>query len=272
VLFKVPGNLLLLGEFAVTLEGGLGIACAVDRFVTLEVKKGGKLKIESSHSNDLILYTLNHLFKELPTLEIKVDSSPLFKENGDKMGLGSSAAVVSGLTFACLEGISKEKAFPIALEIHRAFQGGRGSGYDVAASLFGITNEAESSKTSFVTPLSAGLFIGGKHPTYTPNLSLPRLGLVSGKKPVSTKEMLIKFEAFQEKETFLKESNDIVKNFLKTRDLKKAFQEGKKLHETLHKALQIETDFKELDAVLEKGFIGKPLGSGYELGAFLLFS
>ena len=30
---KVPGNLLLAGEYAVLVEGGLGLACAVEPYV-----------------------------------------------------------------------------------------------------------------------------------------------------------------------------------------------------------------------------------------------
>lgn len=163
---KIPGNLLLLGEFAVTLEGGLGIASTVDKFVSIEVKTAKKLTIHSSHSETLILFTLDQLFLKRPSLEIFVDSSALFKPNGDKMGLGSSAAVVAGLTLA-LTGLKREDAYLKAIEIHRAFQGGRGSGYDVAASLFGAISDSTSK------PLTSGLFIGGKVPTYTPVYHFP---------------------------------------------------------------------------------------------------
>jgi phosphomevalonate kinase len=77
------------------------------------------------------------------TLSIDIDSRAGF-DAGNKLGLGTSAAICATLTGALLKQCgsptrlrsphpSANDVFPLALAAHRAAQGGRGSGVDVAA-------------------------------------------------------------------------------------------------------------------------------------------
>lgn len=85
---------------------------------------------------------------ELPTsLEpttITIDTSRFFDpETGRKLGFGSSGAAVVLLTAALLQltGVdplqNRNTLLSVAVRAHRAFQGGKGSGYDVACSTMG---------------------------------------------------------------------------------------------------------------------------------------
>jgi phosphomevalonate kinase len=175
MLLTVPGNLLLLGEYAVTEEGGLGLALAVDRRVSLELEPSSALVVEGrwgggtahwtreSAGRSPLITAIVETWREQvysrgvgapgagatrmpdsrePGARIVVDSSAFFTA-GRKSGFGSSAAVTVALTCALLHlsGFSGSQlircAARIALLAHRRAQGGRGSGYDVYASLYG---------------------------------------------------------------------------------------------------------------------------------------
>jgi phosphomevalonate kinase len=74
-----------------------------------------------------------------PSLALVVDTQELCNApTGLKLGLGSSAAVSVALTAALQQfAAGHGDAGTIAMEAHHRFQGGRGSGVDVAASLHG---------------------------------------------------------------------------------------------------------------------------------------
>jgi phosphomevalonate kinase len=103
-----------------------------------------------------------------------VDSSAFF-EGADKLGLGSSAAVLCAwagafVSFAKKQGRTlPEPTLPDLIGLHRAFQGGRGSGLDVAAAFTGgaITFRLEAGGTPQVGSVRlpnsvgfAGIFAG----------------------------------------------------------------------------------------------------------------
>ncbi|HEX7718969.1 MAG TPA: hypothetical protein VF389_04115, partial [Woeseiaceae bacterium] len=73
------------------------------------------------------------------SIDMQLDTRAFYDgESGEKLGLGSSAALAVALTSALLRftGDRREPG-PIALSAHRAFQGGSGSGVDIAAALHG---------------------------------------------------------------------------------------------------------------------------------------
>ncbi|MEI6385835.1 MAG: hypothetical protein WCQ50_04315 [Spirochaetota bacterium] len=245
---SVPANLLLVGEYAVTEEGGLGIALAAQPRVCITVSPASSLQIEG------LMGTLNYTWdlasrKEPPSLaaaclavcqaaglgsapgasnysaagasnysaagasnysatgaslwpfapaRIVVDSSAFFSADGSKRGLGSSAATAVALVAALLAlgGLEDEDlrraSYPLALAAHRSFQGGRGSGYDVAASCFG----------------GLGLFTGGATPSWEALVggapgrrlspaALPSLALFRGPKAVSSPESVGLYQAWR---------------------------------------------------------------------------
>ena len=85
-------------------------------------------------------------FQTRPRFDIELDSTALHFNNPSnrwvKLGLGSSAALTVALAEALVEYTDQvrwplDRWMPTLIEAHRRFQGGQGSGVDVAASLCG---------------------------------------------------------------------------------------------------------------------------------------
>ncbi|HUX49448.1 MAG TPA: hypothetical protein VMW73_01560 [Spirochaetia bacterium] len=191
MLLTVPGNLLLAGEYAITEEGGLGLAFAVEPRVRVLIEQSRKLGItgvigseriewpddgERAQIFERILRCLPETDARSQRVHITIDSSRFYDEEGRKRGLGSSAALVVGLVYALADGRKRKplELLRTCVKIHRAIQGGRGSGYDVAASLFGGT----------------GLFTGGALPNWNkvtvPWLTGRRIFVVAGGRAVKS--------------------------------------------------------------------------------------
>jgi len=206
---KVPGKLIILGEYAV-LEGADALVASVNRYVNVEISssgddvcqissnltsnplriwvdKNGSCEPEQGQSEDLIskmqfsLAIINriccHIVKSglpLQPFLIKIDTSQFYLGE-NKLGLGSSAALTVALILSIVNhsGIEK-KVFPekydmfrFVCESHFFAQGNKGSGIDIAASVFGginvynmnTSNQGETSpKISSVSELP-GLFM-----------------------------------------------------------------------------------------------------------------
>jgi phosphomevalonate kinase len=127
VIARAPGKAILCGEYAV-LHGAPAIAVAVDRDVVV------------SNGNDspspFVAAALEHAGSHQ---SVHVDSSALY--DGDtKLGLGSSAAVtVAVVGWALGSAADKRRVFDVADAAHGQAQGTRGSGIDVACSVWGGT-------------------------------------------------------------------------------------------------------------------------------------
>jgi len=129
---RAPGKLVLSGAYAV-LEGAPAIVTAVDRYVTADAERGAELV--TPEVREAVGATLAPWF----------DASEL-REDGEKLGLGSSAAiVVASLASRALrergllaDAELAELVLEPALAAHRRAQGG-GSGVDVAAAAYGGT-------------------------------------------------------------------------------------------------------------------------------------
>ncbi len=121
----VPGNVILLGEYAVLEEGGLGAACAVQNRVRLQAEAAQELSVEGrwpggsfawspgKSTSPLVsaVYRTVSEWKErqrlgaIPALRVCIDSSELYLPHGRKAGFGSSAAVTVALVIAlCANG------------------------------------------------------------------------------------------------------------------------------------------------------------------------
>jgi len=136
VIVRAPGKAILSGEYAV-LHGAPAVAVAVDRDVI--AREGAP---EHSGDSPFVRAAKTVAAKNGgATLgDVHVDSSALY-EAGVKLGLGSSAAVttaVVGLALAKAERTLEPRAvFAIADAAHAEGQGTRGSGVDVACSVYG---------------------------------------------------------------------------------------------------------------------------------------
>ncbi|MFP4376781.1 MAG: hypothetical protein ACLFP4_07025 [Spirochaetales bacterium] len=231
-----PANLLLLGEYAVLEEGGLGIAIAADvrgsarfsasRTIEREVSVEGIMDQQrvfwsssaerrSGPERDKKLEAMaRHLRSQFgtPTGTITIDTRPLFRADGRKRGYGSSAVTAALLTALWCRATRDNPAAPdgsslitVGVAAHRAAQSGRGSGYDVASSLVGGTI----------------LFTGGHAPAAAP-VSLPWLTdlfLFAGSAPVPTPGAVGRYETWKREHPalatqFLETSNALVSSFV----------------------------------------------------------
>lgn len=174
VVAEAPGKLVLLGEYAV-LHGASSLVAAVGRQarVTVETHQqsvshltalqlhGETVEFQLAHGKVRFLSELPadvrkklELFvrlveaaaqdRDLPPFRIELDTAPfLAADASTKLGLGSSAAVAVAC-WAALRALAEDPAYACkrqllrnVLQLHHAAQGCRGSGIDVAASLYG---------------------------------------------------------------------------------------------------------------------------------------
>jgi mevalonate kinase len=279
---RVPGNVLLAGEYMVLERGGLGFCLAVDEYVEVEAeparesefvgRMGGRTVVFTAEDGmSLFLSQLqqdceSELGKSIPRppLRITVDSSAHYYPDGRKRGLGSSAAVSVALAALLLREHKAERkyldrVFRVALSAHRRSQGGRGSGYDVAVSTFG----------------AFGLFSGGPQPEYfrSAGRELPRMTLLRGPQPVSTVDAVLAYETWKLRNgeaarRFFEESNENVGAMAASTDaasfasgLDRAAELGRKLGESIGVSAAPEVAGGGMAA----GIGLKALGAGNEL-------
>ena len=137
-----PGKLFFAGEYGV-LHGGTAVVAAVDRRVVARFVPG------ATPSTPVVAEAIAAVRAHcaatgasLPDGAPEIDSASL-SDGGQKLGLGSSAAVAAAAVGVLLDAagfdVETEKAltFLLADRAHRAAQGGRGSGADVAAAVMG---------------------------------------------------------------------------------------------------------------------------------------
>ena len=130
---SAPGKVVLCGEYAV-LDGAPAVAMAVNRRAVAEIRDDAGEWETGGHDTAMI---------EAVTTSLRVAGSfggrtetDAFRdpESGRKFGLGSSAALATALSAAVL---GREDVQHEALVAHRAWQGGSGSGIDIACSASG---------------------------------------------------------------------------------------------------------------------------------------
>jgi phosphomevalonate kinase len=218
---RVPGNLLLCGEYAITCPGGLGVALALSPVLTLRISpaaafsfsgSAGSLRLDGTGLVRAALSAVAEKFglrnDAAPAYALSADSGAFYAADGRKHGYGSSAALAVALVTALLAGFGvleerdpargRASVAKLALEAHRRYQGG-GSGYDVYASVYG----------------GLGLFTGGAEPAWeaVPLAGLPRpLYLIRGGETARTKDAVEDFASWRAREPaaakrFLRGSN-----------------------------------------------------------------
>lgn len=165
-----PGKVVILGEYAV-LEGAPALVMAVDRRVgvRLETHDGPECSAAAPGWSRQARFRLGpagpvwrdgagrfalaeHVMRAFfewrgeagcPPFDLVLDSRPLAIEGAGKLGLGSSAALTVALCSALGYYVATQQETPrtpdlsTLIDIHSGLQGRRGSGLDVAASLWG---------------------------------------------------------------------------------------------------------------------------------------
>ena len=137
-----PGKLFFAGEYGV-LHGGTAVVAAVDRRVVARFVQGAAASTPVvAEAIAAVRAHCQATGASLPDGAPEIDSAAL-SDAGRKLGLGSSAAVAAAAVAVLLEaaGLNVEAerslVFTLAERAHRASQGGRGSGADVAAAVLG---------------------------------------------------------------------------------------------------------------------------------------
>jgi phosphomevalonate kinase len=175
---SAPGKIVLCGEYAV-LDGAPAIVTAVDRraIVSLENIPGPEsLVLAPGMSNEEARFRrdvsgvlhwvsgrfrlIDEIFDEfrdvpMPAMSLTLDTG-VFRdpESGKKLGLGSSAALTTALAAVLDECFTcKLDVHSIASRSHWAYQSGRGSGADIAASYHGGTIRFEKQSQTQVRQL-----------------------------------------------------------------------------------------------------------------------
>ncbi len=156
--FSAPGKVVLSGEYAV-LRGAPAVAMAVDRRAIVTIEPGDFevqcIGLEGRTDTRLVECVLDALDRAPPKGRLILDTAA-FSDGPHKLGIGSSAALAVALTTAlAAEGSDALSIENAAHSAHRAFQGGSGSGVDVAASSVGgiiVYNMQQSSTQAIGWP------------------------------------------------------------------------------------------------------------------------
>lgn len=163
VIASAPGKLILSGEYAV-LDGAPAVCMALDRRARVTVEAGdedfctisapgfsatqGQFRagpegiewLAGEKEFALVGHTWNAVgMSAAQPVSMTIDTREfVHDETGEKIGIGSSAAVAVALAMALcrLENLDAD-AGALANSAHRAFQGGLGSGADIACSSLG---------------------------------------------------------------------------------------------------------------------------------------
>lgn len=150
---RAPAKVVLWGEYAV-LAGAPAAVLALNRNAEVKLEPAelfssftaSGLLAPGLHTPELpdlpitslLLAILKHLNKKeaLGAIRCHMDTSRFYAD-GEKLGIGSSAALCVALYHAVCAYIEHQPNLQEAIEIHRVWQGGSGSGMDIAASWHG---------------------------------------------------------------------------------------------------------------------------------------
>ena len=142
IVASAPGKIVLSGEYAV-LDGEPAISMAINRraVVTMADAPTGECRLSTPGFVGEDRYRIVDAVcgGSRPARNIVMDTSA-FVADGSKIGIGSSAALTVALIAALRE---SDDVLGEALQAHRTFQGGAGSGVDIATAVRGGLIEFE---------------------------------------------------------------------------------------------------------------------------------
>lgn len=137
---SAPGKLFLFGEYAV-LATGWAVVAGTDRRVFARVREDADgYRVDGARfvASDLLPRAAARAagLDEARVRSLTTDVAQLYHD-GVKLGLGSSAASTIASLATLSPAASAPELFDAAFRAHREIQSGRGSGADVASSIFG---------------------------------------------------------------------------------------------------------------------------------------
>ncbi|MBN2804679.1 MAG: hypothetical protein JXR91_16410 [Deltaproteobacteria bacterium] len=141
---SAPGKVFLSGEYAI-LEGAKSVVFSVDKRIeatttNLNITQSNLIVQVKKHAAKYFLKRTGRDAGAIPNIDIE---SSGFSIKRKKIGIGSSAAVAAATAGALFLwfGLSieecKSEILKVAMDAHREYQDGKGSGADVAASVMG---------------------------------------------------------------------------------------------------------------------------------------
>lgn len=151
-LVRVPGKVLLAGEYAVLLPGSPCLVLAVDRYLVANAQPASAWSVRSNdffwqdgervpEALSFVVEAVNEVRKRWPDASARTIETHdgLRDELGRKLGLGGSAAATVAAAFAASTGThaTRDALWALSDEVHRRVQNGRGSGADVASAIHG---------------------------------------------------------------------------------------------------------------------------------------
>ena len=150
---SVPGKLMVAGEYSVLTPGGHAIAFAVHPGLMVTLRPGEEdtltshalgvenVSLQPEGLTSFAYYALAYCRRAFPlpnSWNITVEGG--LRVDGEKVGLGGSASVVSGVVQCWRQLVASDCGVEwsrIAMDAHYEASGNRGSGYDVATTTHG---------------------------------------------------------------------------------------------------------------------------------------
>lgn len=219
IVSRAPGKVVLWGEYAV-LAGAPAAVLAIDRYAVCELTSGPTFRFISTgfpapeavlqrlpatapqeHPAALLAWQVLQAFsaqsQRPATFRLASDA---FFHNGVKLGIGASAALCAAIEGACARRIGEPPSFARARDAHHRFQGGRGSGIDVAASFHGgVLRYQDGAATPLATPAprpNRRRSTDASHRAAPPTMTLPEVRFLWTGQSASTKHHLDRFKAY----------------------------------------------------------------------------
>ena len=164
-MIRIPGKVFLCGEYAV-LAGAPAVLAAVGPYGTVALDaRAGALSPFVEAALQRASVWLAELGKAMPVGLPAINTDAFRAEDGKKLGLGSSAVATVGALAAVIDAAGLEVTDPavrtrltaLAIDAHRAAQGGTGSGADIATCVHGgfiryVTGDAGPQVTALRPP------------------------------------------------------------------------------------------------------------------------
>jgi phosphomevalonate kinase len=167
LIVRAPGKVVLWGEYAVLADAPAAVM-AVDRYAQVSLTPGGSYtRFTSRGFLTPGVYKADDRFCGAPCaamaetvlshfgnsrypqpFSLCSDTSAFYSDGGAKLGIGSSAAVCNATYTALCRLLDQPASEAEAIQIHRTFQRGKGSGLDVAASWHGGVIRYQSGHSS----------------------------------------------------------------------------------------------------------------------------
>ncbi|AWR97867.1 GHMP kinase [Acidianus sulfidivorans JP7] len=174
-MITAPGKVLWIGSYSVVF-GGISHVIAIDKRVRCEKYPSDKLIFETSYGtfyekgNELIesvITVIKSELGEIPKLRIKLFNDKCFQIDNKKTGLGSSSASTVALTACLYEEITKkfdlDEIHKLSQKANFIRQKGIGSGFDIAAAVYGSIIYRRFSSLEKIDAFHEKLNLGNKY-------------------------------------------------------------------------------------------------------------